>query len=132
VRVLVDTSAYYALADRADIKHEAAKRAVRQLLDEGWELWTTSYVVLEAAALVQSRLGMRHLRLLREALTESTAVVWVDSALHEAAWDELERLGRRGVSLVDCSLAVAAQRHGIADILAFDPDFELWGLRLLG
>jgi predicted nucleic acid-binding protein len=62
-------------------------------------------------------------------LSGATRIIWVDRDLHEAAWDELERVGRRDVSLADCCLAVAAQREGIADVFAFDPHFQMWGLR---
>ncbi len=130
MKVLIDTSAFYALVDTEDTNHDAANWIVRRLLAEGRELATTSYAVLETAALIQSRLGLRHLALFREALAEAVTIVWVDQALHEAAWDGLEHLGRRAVSLVDCSLAALARRDAIREIIAFDPHFESWGLRL--
>ena len=131
MRVLVDTSAYYALVDATDVQHESAVDALRRALGRDARLWTTSYVVLEAVALVQSRLGLAHVKLLREAVAQSASVVWIDGALHEAAWDELERVGRKSVSFVDCASAVVAQALGISEIFAFDPHFELWGLRVM-
>jgi predicted nucleic acid-binding protein len=90
-----------------------------------------SYVVLEAAALIHSRLGLGPLRLLRSVIEASSEIIWVDSSLHAAAWDELERIGRRQVSLVDCALAVAALREGITDVFAYDPHFAEWGLNVI-
>ncbi|MBM3474698.1 MAG: type II toxin-antitoxin system VapC family toxin [Armatimonadetes bacterium] len=108
MRVLVDTSAYYALSDRDDAQHETAVRLYETLLTESHELWATSYVVHEAASLIQARLGLRALNRLRTSIAEATTVVWVSEAVHEAAWDELERVGRRGVSPTDCASAVIA------------------------
>jgi uncharacterized protein len=131
MRVIVDTSAYYALCDLDDQYHEPAARVVGELQRAGCGLVTTSCVVLETAQLVGRRLGLTAARRLRRMISAETTVVWVDEALHEAAWDELERVGRRGVSLVDCSLGLVAIAAGITDALAFDPHPKLWGLQLL-
>jgi predicted nucleic acid-binding protein len=69
------------------------------------------------------------LKLFRESLSTSTTVISIDPELHEQAWDELERIGRRAVSLTDCSVGVVAQGFGIDTVFAFDPHFTLWGLR---
>ncbi len=132
MRVLVDTSAYYALASASDNQHEAAEAIYARLLAQGDELWTISYVVLETAALIQMRLGMRALRLFRRSLSAATNVIWVSEDLHAEAWDELERLPRRRVSLVDCCLAVTARREGIETLFAFDPHFKVWNLKVAG
>lgn len=129
MNVLVDTSAYYALADADDQEHASAKRIFRMLVEGNYDLWTTSYVVLETAALVQSRLGLDALRLLRESLSTSTTVIWIDPELHDQAWDELERIGRQTVSLVDCSVGVVAGAFGIGTVFALDPHFAIWGLQ---
>ena len=125
---LVDTSAYYALAAVDDAEHSSATHALKQLVSQRAELLTTSYVVSETVALVQARLGLAPLALFRDMLCATTSIIWIDEALHEAAWDELERLGRRDVSLVDCSLAVAGREAGIEYVFAFDPHMELLGL----
>lgn len=126
--VLIDTSAYYAVMAETDTSHIRAQRIYEALLGEGHELVTVSYVVLETAALLQRRHGLSPALKFRRAVHSRMHVIWVDQALHEAAWDELERLGRRNVSLVDCSLAVAGREAGIEHVFAFDPHMELLGL----
>ena len=130
-KILVDTSVYYALADGDDRYHAAAQRLYAELLESDSSLCTTSYVVAEAAALIQARLGLERLQLFRQSLAASTTIVWIDAALHEAAWDELERQAQRHLSLVDCSIGIVAQQRGIDRVFAFDPHFELWGLQLV-
>jgi len=132
LRIAVDTSAYYSMMAPGDTHHAAATSVARGLHADGYELWTVSYVAGEVAALVQARLGLGPLRRLRAAFDRETTIVWMDAELHAAAWDELERIGRRQVSLVDCALAVAALREGITDVFAYDPHFAEWGLNVIG
>ena len=87
---------------------------------------------MEAAAIAQARLGLEPVRRVRRFVEEDTSIIWVDAELHAAAWDELERIGRRQVSLVDCALAVAALREGVTDVFAYDPHFAEWGLNVIG
>jgi len=132
MRVTVDTSAYYAMGNRSDPHHAAAAALHATLTAQQCELVTVSYVVLETAALVQARRGLGPLPKLRWAIESGSTIIWVDASLHAAAWDELERIGRRQVSLVDCALAVAALREGITDVFAYDPHFAEWGLNVIG
>jgi predicted nucleic acid-binding protein len=132
LRIAVDTSAYYALAEPDDRNHAAAVAAHARFMDGGREFVTVSYVVSESAAIVQARLGLGPLALLRTVLRATSTIIWIDQELHEAAWDELQRIGRRQVSLVDCALAVAALREGVTDVFAYDPHFAEWGLNVVG
>jgi predicted nucleic acid-binding protein len=129
---MVDTSAYYAMANLSDPHHAAAAALQAELAARECEFVTVSYVVAETVALVQARRGLEPLRKLRPAIEGGSTIIWVDADLHAAAWDELERIGRRQVSLVDCALAAAALREGISDVFAYDPHFALWDLNVIG
>jgi predicted nucleic acid-binding protein len=132
MRAIVDTSAYYAMANRLDPHHAAAAALQAELATRECEFVTVSYIVAETVALVQARRGLEPLRKLRSAIEGGSTIIWVDAELHAAAWDELERIGRRQVSLADCALAVAALREGISDVFAYDPHFALWDLNVIG
>lgn len=54
LRLYVDTSALYSLLDRNDHNHAVAKETWRQLLADDVRLVTSSYVLIEATALIQS------------------------------------------------------------------------------
>ena len=56
-RVLIDTSAFYALRSATDLFHNRASVAYERLLDREQELWTTSYTLVETVALLHRRLG---------------------------------------------------------------------------
>ena len=56
--VLVDTSALYAVLDRDDEFHGVAHDAWTHVLSGDDELLVSNYIVLEAFALIQSRVGV--------------------------------------------------------------------------
>ena len=56
-RVLIDTSAFYALLAATDLFHTRASAAFERLLDGEQGLWTTSYTLVETVALLHRRLG---------------------------------------------------------------------------
>jgi predicted nucleic acid-binding protein len=66
VTVFVDTSALYALLDRADAHHKQAVATWTDLLNGDERFVTSNYVFVESFALTQSRLGMDAARLLQE------------------------------------------------------------------
>ena len=127
----LDTSAIYALADRGDPNHDVALDRLQQLLDNGEELITHNYVVLESIALIQSRLGVGPaISFAKECATFT--IEWVDQSLHASGIRELQKSGKRGISLVDHISFLVMRRRTIAVAFAFDPDFAAAGFQLLG
>ena len=57
--IFLDTSFIYALADRRDRYHEAARRRFALALASGRRIVTHSYVISESVALLERRLGRR-------------------------------------------------------------------------
>ncbi len=129
--VLFDTSAIYALADRQDPNHETAVRCLRRVQEEGGGLFLHSYILVEAAALLQRRLGLEvAVRFLEDA--RSIRTHWVTARDHRQAVEMLERKGRRDLSLVDCMSFVLMRRYRIGTAFAFDDDFLQEGFQILG
>lgn len=124
--IFLDTSAIYAMADRADPNHKGAVDAFQRLLDDQEDIMLHSYVLVESAALLQRRLGLESALQLLEDI-RAFEVVWVSSQDHEAATDLLRERGRRGLSLVDCASFTIMRRYQINEALAFDADFEAEG-----
>ena len=121
--IFIDTSAIYALADKADPNHIAAYSKFKDVLNSGEIFLLHNYILLESAALLQGRLGLHSVVLfLKDA--KSFEVEWVDLDLHEEAEKELEKIGKRGISLVDCTSFIVMRRRGVQRAFAFDPDFK--------
>ena len=56
-KIVVDTSAFYALISATDEFHNRVEASYEVLKDRDIELWTTSYALLDTVALVLRRLG---------------------------------------------------------------------------
>jgi predicted nucleic acid-binding protein len=127
---LFDTSAIYALADRGDPNHGLAVERLGRLQREGYRLFLHSYLLAEATALLQRRLGLEvALRFLADA--RAMRVHWVTARDHHEAVAVLSARGKRELSLVDCMSFALMRRYGIAVAFAFDDDFSREGFRLL-
>ena len=99
--IFLDTSAIYALADKADPNHADAYKKFDLALKSREVFLLHNYVLVESAALLQARLGLQSaLLFLRDA--EAFNIEWVDLALHQEAVRDLEKIGKSGISLVDC------------------------------
>lgn len=127
--ILLDTSAIYALADQADPNHKAARAKFELLLSSGETILLHSYILVESAALLQSRLGLQAaLSFLQDAT--KFEMEWVDSAVQQAAEKEMRTIGKRGTSLVDCTSFVIMRRRGMKKAFCFDPDFRHQGFSI--
>lgn len=129
--IFLDTSALYALADRADPNHGLARQRFQAVFDEGDLFLTHNYVLVEAIALVQHRLGLdAAVKLAADAKAFETE--WVDEALHQAAVRQMKSRRRRQVSFVDEVSFEVMRRRSVTTALAFDPDFSGAGFQLYG
>jgi predicted nucleic acid-binding protein len=127
--IFLDTSAIYALADKADTNHKTAYSKFESVLKSGETFLIHNYILLESVALLQARLGLPSAILFLED-AQAFEVEWLDLELHQEAVKELEKIGKRGISLVDCTSFVVMKRRGVQKVLAFDPDFEDQGFTL--
>jgi uncharacterized protein len=129
--VFVDTSAILALMLENDAEHPRARQAFAALRAQRTPLWTTSYVLVEAYALLRRRVGVEATARLRSDFEPLLDVVWVGAELHGRGLDLLA-LRPRGVSLVDCVSFAAMHEHGIDRAFAYDRHFEEEGYALIG
>ncbi len=119
----VDTSAFFAAADRDDRHHEEATSALRDAVERGEELLTHSFVVVETAALLHRRIGQDVAKKFLNDL-DLFRVVWVDDHLYRAGAERYAKSGRTGPSLVDCVSFALIRRWRVRSVLAFDRHFE--------
>lgn len=121
-RIVIDTSAFYALLSGSDSFHAKAREAFERMVDRDQELWTTSYVSVETIALVHHRLGFQTLSQFLDTTGQSVRVFWVESALHREAWLRLSANHGVGLSFVDWTAALVSQVLE-AHVFTFDGDF---------
>jgi predicted nucleic acid-binding protein len=131
VSVYVDTSAFFAVLDRDDSCHGAAETVWIRLIQEDTSLVCSNYVLVEASALIQRRLGQKALRVFQEALVPMLRIQWVDESIHHAAVEMLLKSRSRSLSLVDCVSFVVMRRMGLDTAFVFDRHFQTQGFRCL-
>ncbi len=127
----VDTSAFLAILDASDVRHEAAHQFWVRLVQDQTPLVTTSYVVIESCAVTQRRFGVDAVRSLLEDILPVVSIHWIDESIHSAATGALLIASPRQLSLVDCVSFEVMRRLGIRNIFAFDPHFAEGGFTCL-
>jgi uncharacterized protein len=125
--VFVDTSAFYAVMDRDDANHLAAKEAWTVLLREQVTLFTTNYVLVETTALLQHRIGVAAARGFHEDVIPLLQVEWIAAEAHRAGTEAMLAAGRRKLSLVDCVSFQTMHRYGVRAAFCFDEHFGQQG-----
>ena len=131
MNVFVDTSALYAVLDADDEKHDAARVMWKELLEGSHRLHTSSYVLVETAALLQCRIGMECVNVFTADVLPVLDVTWVDEGIHRSAHHALLVAARRTLSLVDVVSIEVMMRLGLRDVFCFDAHFAEQGFRML-
>lgn len=128
----MDTSAYYALANRRDAHHDRAVEIARRLAQERWRLYTSNLVVAETHGLLVLRLGRETaLRVLIEIRSSSASILRIGPAEETAAIVLLRTYDDKDFSLTDATSFVAMERHRIGQAFAFDRHFTQYGHSVL-
>lgn len=125
----VDTSVLFPFLDRDADDHGKAVAALTPVLAERRGV-THNYVVVEAEALVQRRLGGAVVRRLVHDVLPLIEIAWITPELHARAVES--HLGdlRRRTSLVDHASFVVMRERGIEDAVALDRHFAQAGFRV--
>jgi predicted nucleic acid-binding protein len=118
----VDSSAIVALVDTNDRTHEAAVGAYRELVDQGYRLFTTNHVIAEVVDLLSAGIGPDVAR--RWLRDHRLPVYHADEQdEHRAKALVISSRSPQGLSLVDAISLVVMERFGVADAFAVDPGF---------
>ena len=119
----VDSSGWYAAADRNDRHNSRAK----EILATGEPLVTSDHVLVESWRLIHHFLSPGAAESFWEALRGGVATIeqTIDADL-EAAWAIGERYPDQDFSLVDRTSFATMQRLGILRAISFDDDFAIF------
>ncbi len=129
-KVLIDTSALYAVVSPYDKVHLQANPLYENLVDREAEMYITSYALLETIAIVHRRLGFTTLKNLKDTVISGVRIFWIDQEKHNAAWENFASRNGAGPSLVDWTTILAARNLG-ASVFTFDSDFNSEGISVI-
>ena len=94
-------------------------------------LLTTSYVLLETAALVQKRIGLHAVRALHDDVTPVLTVDWIAEDSHMRGVEATLFAARRALSVVDCVSFRSMRQHRIDTAFTFDAHFREQGFTVI-
>lgn len=121
--LFVDTSAWYAAADRDDRSHH---RAI-EVLSQGEALLTSDHIIVETWVLLRHRLSRRAANRFWEGLRAGVAdIAIVGPADLQSAWAIAEAFPDQDFSIVDCTSFAVMLRLGLRRVAAFDDDFAVF------
>ena len=121
--VFVDSSAWYAAADRGDRQNATAKRLIAT--DE--PLVTSDHVLIETWRLVHHFISAHAAETFWEGLRRGVATIeQTTSADLEAAWAIGRRFPDQDFSLVDRTSFALMERLGLTRVISFDRDFAIF------
>ncbi len=129
-KIMVDTSAIYALLDKSDDMHNQAKKKIFMLAEEKEKVMITNFIVAECHALLAGRLNPG---LARNWLVNLS---WPVERITEE--DECKALNiivnyeDKAFSYTDATTFAVMERMGINTVFAFDRHFVQYGFLLYG
>jgi predicted nucleic acid-binding protein len=109
--------------DATDPFHAAAMDAFQRAERERWDARATNYVVHEAWALIQHRLGWDAIDDFLDAMLPLCRVEFVDAALHNLGAARCRQARQRHLSFTDCVSLEYMQQHQIREAIARDEHF---------
>jgi uncharacterized protein len=128
-RILVDTSAVFALVDRSDANHAAARTALGALRQQRAEPLLTNFIVAESHALLLARLGAPIAR--TWLLGNAWPVERVTEDDEARARAIIARYDDKTYSYTDATSFAVMERRGLKAAFAFDPHFRQHGFQLV-
>lgn len=121
--IFVDSSAWYAAADRGDRQNDSAKR----LLATDEPLVTSDHVLVETWRLIHHFISAQAAEAFWGGLRSGVArIEQTTGADLAAAWAIGERFPDQDFSLVDRTSFAIMERLGISRVISFDDDFAVF------
>jgi uncharacterized protein len=128
-QILVDTSAVFALLDRSDANHAAARSSLAGLQKRRAEPFLTNLIVAESHALLLARLGGAIAR--TWLLGNTWPIERVTGEDEERARAIIARYVDKTYSYTDATSFAVMERRGLKVAFAFDPHFRQHGFQLV-
>lgn len=129
----MDTSAFVALADRADQHHASAARFIREQVTPADQLHTSNYVLDETITRLRVSAGYRAAAAFAEKAftTRSYQRHVVDADVEADAFRVFTRYSDHDLSFTDCTTIVWLERLSITQVFAYDRAFQAVGYQLV-
>lgn len=130
MRVFIDSGGFFALLDRDDPFHPAARDIAARLETSRAQAFTSNYVVDEACTLVRARTNhARAVEFLRSLKTSGIRMLRVTPAIEAEAERTFIRYSDKDFSFTDCTSFALIDAKRLEAVLAFDRHFRQYRFR---
>ena len=131
--VFADTSGLYALVDKSDASHAAAREAVAALLRDGRRLVVTDYVIDESVTLAKARGGALIARRVLDLIERSQGIriEWIGPDRFAATRAFFRKHADHAYSFTDCSSFVVMRELRLNRAFTTDRHFVQAGMEVL-
>lgn len=131
--IFVDTSGLYALVEKKDAHHAAARAIVEKLLRAGRRLVVTDYIVAETVNLANARSGTRVAARVLDLIEQSAGirVEWMGTVRFDATKAFFRKHADHDYSFTDCTSFVVMRELRLSHALTTDSHFSEAGFEAL-
>jgi uncharacterized protein len=131
--VFADTSVLYALVDRNDAGHAAAKREVARLVGAETRIVTTDYIVAETVNLGNARGGSLVANRVLDLVEQSAGIrlEWIGPDRFDTAKTFFRKHSDHSYSFTDCTSFVVMRELRLKEALTTDRHFREAGFTVL-
>lgn len=128
-QIFVDTSAWYAIYDKRDQRHDQASKFLRETSDL---LISSNLIFAETLSLMTKRLGKTLALNFGQRIRASAKVrlLHLDGALEERAWGYFERYHDKPWDFIDCSSFALMDSLELSRAFTFDAHFTQKGFQI--
>ncbi len=123
MNIFADTSGFFALLVKNDYMHVRARENFSYFAENNVQLVTSSFVLVETMALLQSRIGLEPVNDFNAKILPLLEIVWVDDNWYAKAIQRLLAQNNREISLVDSLSFEIMETIQIEYAFAFDKHF---------
>lgn len=128
--IFADTSGLFALLVQNDHMHIRAKQNFSYFAQHRAQLLTSSFVLVETAALLQQRVGLVAVHDFQSKIIPLLEIIWVNGDWYTRAIQRLFALNNRNISLVDCLSFEIMESREITHAFSFDKHFPKNGFTI--
>jgi predicted nucleic acid-binding protein len=126
MNIFVDTSAFYALADRTDKYHEPSENYYKHNYQTA-RFITSNFILVETWTLIHHKIGKPAAHIFWEKIKNGIiSLHYVNLLDLENAWEVSQRYQDQDYSLVDCTSFSIMERLKIDTTFTFDSHFSIF------